>query len=89
MVSHDVFDGSGPDALTRVTAVIGDPRPAQDDLAKGQMLWPVLSGTARLVLTIAGGALAASLGAIFGVIAAGLVVFGSLTMLIVARSRWT
>lgn len=41
VVSHDVFDGSGPDALTRVTAVIGDPRPAQDDLAKGQAVWPV------------------------------------------------
>ncbi len=41
VVSHDVFDGSGPDALTRVTAVIGATRPAMDDEAAGQMLWPV------------------------------------------------
>ncbi len=41
VVSHDVFDGSGPDALTRVTAVIGDARPARDAEAGGERVWPV------------------------------------------------
>jgi hypothetical protein len=42
-VAHEVFDGSGPEALTRVTAVIGPPRTAgadgdKDDSARH---WPV------------------------------------------------
>lgn len=41
VVSHDVFDGSGPEALTRVAAVIGEARRAKDDEAAGQLLWPV------------------------------------------------
>jgi hypothetical protein len=44
LVSHPVFDGSGPDALTQVTAVIGRPiqgvRGGQDPLA-GDARWPI------------------------------------------------
>jgi putative MATE family efflux protein len=54
----------------------------------GRVLWPVLAGTARLLAVIAGGVLAASLQAVFGVIALGLVVLGALTMLFVGRARW-
>lgn len=36
-VAHEVFDGSGPEALTRVAAVIGAPR----DSAPGPRRWPV------------------------------------------------
>jgi putative MATE family efflux protein len=54
----------------------------------GQVVLPVLSGTARLAIVIGGGALAASLGGIFAVIAAGLVVLGSLMTWIVLRARW-
>jgi hypothetical protein len=42
VVTHEVFDGSGPEALTRVTAVIGKAKPAAGkDAVAGQMLWPV------------------------------------------------
>ncbi len=54
----------------------------------GQMLKPVLAGTARLAIVVAGGALAASLGAIFGVIAIGMTVGGLLMMAVVARAPW-
>jgi len=54
----------------------------------GRVLLPVLSGTARLAIVIVGGALAASLGGIFAVVAAGLTVFGVTTMAIVWRARW-
>jgi len=54
----------------------------------GQVLLPVLSGTARLAVVIVGGALAASLGGIFAVIALGLTVFGATTIGIVWRARW-
>jgi putative MATE family efflux protein len=54
----------------------------------GRVLLPVLSGTARLAIVVAGGALTASLGGIFAVIAAGLTVFGVTTMAIVWRARW-
>lgn len=42
VVTHEVFDGSGPEALSRVTAVIGPPRsaaPAGDGTAARR--WPV------------------------------------------------
>src|SRR5258706_8623207 len=39
-----------------------------------QMVMPVLAGTARLLIVLAGGALAASLTAIFGAVAAGILI---------------
>jgi Na+-driven multidrug efflux pump len=54
----------------------------------GRVAWPVLAGTARLAVVIAGGALAASLQGVFAVIAFGIVAFGGLTVLFVARARW-
>jgi hypothetical protein len=41
VVSHDVFDGSGPEALTHVTAVIGPARVSHATGAADQPLWPV------------------------------------------------
>jgi putative MATE family efflux protein len=55
----------------------------------GKVLWPVLAGTARLAIVIAGGAAAASLGGIFAVIAVAMAVSGALTIWFVARTRWT
>jgi putative MATE family efflux protein len=59
----------------------------------GQMLKPVLAGTARMVLVIAGGALVMQFGgplvALFAVIALGLTVFGGLTGYVVHKARWT
>ena len=55
----------------------------------GKVLWPVLAGTARLAIVIAGGMFAASLGGIFGVIAFAMAVSGLLTIGFVARTRWT
>jgi len=58
----------------------------------GQMLKPVLAGTARLVLVVAGGMLVMQLGgplaALFGVIAFGLSVLGVLTAYSVYKARW-
>lgn len=58
----------------------------------GQVLKPVLAGTARLVLVAAGGALvmqlAGPLWALFTVIALGLTVFGGLTAYVVHHARW-
>ena len=54
----------------------------------GQVARPVLAGTARLGVVIAGGAAAASLQGVFAVIAAGLAVFGSLAAAFVARAKW-
>ena len=54
----------------------------------GQMLRPVLAGTTRLTIVIVGGALAASLGVIFGVVAAGILVTAALMMWFVSRARW-
>jgi putative MATE family efflux protein len=54
----------------------------------GRVVWPMLAGTARLAVVIAGGALVASLQGVFAVIALGMVVFGGLTVLFVARERW-
>jgi len=58
----------------------------------GQMLKPVLVGTTRLVLVVAGGVLVMQFGgplaALFGVIAIGLAVFGGLTAYVVHKARW-
>ena len=58
----------------------------------GQVLYPVLAGTARLVLVVTGGALVMQLGgplwALFAVIALGLTVFGGLTAWVVHQARW-
>ena len=54
----------------------------------GRVILIILAGTARLALVIVGGALALSLQGIFAVIAAGMAVFGILSMLIVFRTRW-
>jgi membrane protein CcdC involved in cytochrome C biogenesis len=55
----------------------------------GRVLWPVLAGTVRLGLVLAGGLAVASLQGIFAVIAFAMVVFGLLTMWFVARADWT
>lgn len=59
----------------------------------GQMLKPVLAGTARLVLVAAGGALVMQFGgplaALFAVIALGLTVLGGLTAYSVYMARWS
>jgi putative MATE family efflux protein len=55
----------------------------------GKVLWPVLAGTARLLIVIAGGAAAASLGGIFAVIAVAMALSGLLTIWFVARTSWT
>jgi len=58
----------------------------------GQMLKPVLAGTARLLLVVAGGALVRQLdgplAALFAVIALGLTVLGGLTAYSVYNARW-
>ena len=55
----------------------------------GQVLLPMLAGTARLVIVIVGGALAASLGGIFWAIAVGMAAFGLLTIWFVSRAEWS
>jgi putative MATE family efflux protein len=55
----------------------------------GRVLWPVLAGTARLVLVMAGGLLFVSLQGIFTVIAVAMAAFGLLTIWFVARADWT
>jgi putative MATE family efflux protein len=54
----------------------------------GRMLMPVLAGTARLVIVLAGGAAAATLSGIFAVVAFGMTVGGALLMWFVARADW-
>jgi putative MATE family efflux protein len=58
----------------------------------GQVLKPVLAGTARLVLVVTGGALVMQLGGplwtLFAVIALGLALFGGLTAWVVHNARW-
>ena len=54
----------------------------------GQMLRPVLAGTMRLAIVVLGGALAASLAAIFGIVAAGILISAALMIWFVARARW-
>ncbi|HET6466844.1 MAG TPA: DUF1849 family protein [Geminicoccaceae bacterium] len=42
VVTHEVFDGSGPEGLTRVSAVIGDSKPARPAPGDvGERRWPV------------------------------------------------
>jgi type IV secretory pathway TrbD component len=53
------------------------------------VLRPVLAGTVRLAMVIAGGLLAVSLQAVFIVIAAAMIAFGMLTIWFVARADWT
>ena len=55
----------------------------------GRVVLPVLAGTARLVIVIAGGWAAATLYGVFATIALGMIVFGALTILFVARTKWT
>lgn len=58
----------------------------------GRVLLPVLAGTMRLVVVVAGGIAAVSLGAplwwLFALIALGLAVFGGLSAWFVARADW-
>ncbi len=54
----------------------------------GRVLWPVLAGSVRLVLVLAGGMLVASLQALFAVIALAMAAFGLLTMWFIARAEW-
>ncbi|HYR34894.1 MAG TPA: MATE family efflux transporter [Burkholderiales bacterium] len=54
----------------------------------GRMLMPVLAGTTRLVIVLAGGAAAATLSGIFAVVAFGMTVGGILMMWFVARTAW-
>jgi len=59
----------------------------------GQVLKPVLAGTARLVFVVSGAALVMQLGgplwAVFTVIALGLAVFGGLTAWVVHKADWS
>jgi Na+-driven multidrug efflux pump len=54
----------------------------------GRMLMPVLAGTTRLAIVLVGGALVASLSAIFTVVAFGMTVGGLLMMWFVGRTSW-
>ena len=54
----------------------------------GRVLRPVLAGTVRLILVIAGGLMAVSLQGVFIVIAAAMITFGALTMWFVASAKW-
>ncbi len=58
-----------------------------------RVVWPVLAGTARLAFVIGGGlitlALAAPLGALYWVIALGIVIWGSATIWAVHASDWS
>jgi len=54
----------------------------------GRMLMPVLAGTTRLVIVLAGGAAAATLSGIFAVVAFGMTLGGILMMWFVARTAW-
>jgi putative MATE family efflux protein len=54
----------------------------------GQVMLPVLSGTARLAIVVVGGWFAVSLQGIYGVIALGLAVFGAATIWTVMKARW-
>ena len=54
----------------------------------GRVLRPVLAGTVRLALVIAGGLIAVSLQGVFIVIAAAMIAFGALTIWFVASAQW-
>ena len=59
----------------------------------GQVLRPVLAGTARLLFVVSGAVLVMQLGgplpAIFAVVSMGLAVFGGLTAWVVHRANWS
>jgi len=54
----------------------------------GRVLPPLLAGTARLALVIAGGLAAVSLQGLFLVIAAAMIAYGALTIWFVAAAKW-
>jgi len=54
----------------------------------GQVILPMLAGTARLAIVITGGALATTLAGIFWTIAVGMAAFGLLTIGFVSRAKW-
>jgi Na+-driven multidrug efflux pump len=54
----------------------------------GQVLLPVLAGSARLALVVAGGLAVVSLQGVFVVIAAAMIAFGALSAWFVALARW-
>jgi putative MATE family efflux protein len=54
----------------------------------GRVLQPVLAGTVRLAMVIAGGFVVGSLQGVFIVIAAAMIAFGTLTIWFVARAKW-
>jgi putative MATE family efflux protein len=54
----------------------------------GRVLRPMLAGTVRLAMVIAGGLAAASLQGVFIVIAAAMIAFGALTLWFVASAEW-
>jgi putative MATE family efflux protein len=54
----------------------------------GRVARPVLAGTLRLAIVLAGGLAAVSLHGVFVVIAAGMIAFGALTIWFVATARW-
>jgi putative MATE family efflux protein len=54
----------------------------------GQMLRPVLAGTTRLAIVLVGGALVASLPAIYAVVALGITASAAILMWFVGRARW-
>jgi putative MATE family efflux protein len=55
----------------------------------GNVFWPLLAGTVRLAIVLAGGLLIDSLPGIFIVVAVATAVYGALTIWFVARTRWT
>jgi Na+-driven multidrug efflux pump len=59
----------------------------------GRVLLQVLAGTVRLAVVVCGGfvliGMGVGLGAIFALIALGMVIFGTLSALAVSRTRWT
>ncbi|HEU4351275.1 MAG TPA: MATE family efflux transporter [Burkholderiales bacterium] len=54
----------------------------------GRVLRPILAGTARLAIVIAGGLMVASLQGVFVVIAFAMIAFGALTVWFVASTDW-
>ncbi|HJS77834.1 MAG TPA: MATE family efflux transporter [Burkholderiales bacterium] len=54
----------------------------------GRVLRPILAGTVRLAIVIAGGLMVASLQGVFVVIAAAMIAFGALSVWFVASTHW-
>jgi putative MATE family efflux protein len=54
----------------------------------GRVLRPILAGTVRLAIVIAGGLMVASLQGVFIVIAGAMIAFGALTVWVVASTDW-